>query len=137
MAGNGLVLDDPFVSSRHARIDRPAGRWELTDVGSTNGTLLGGVRVYRSELPPGLPITLGDSELVLEIGAPREGRLPGSYEGMFSLDPGMRQVFDLIDRLAPAETAVTHPRRDRHRQGARGPGAPRPLTARRGARSSR
>jgi len=107
VAGNGLVLDDPFVSSRHARIDRVAGRWELTDAGSTNGTLLGGVRVYRSELPPGLPITLGDSEIVLEIGSPKEGRLPGSYEGMFSLDPGMRQVFDLVDRLAPVETAVT------------------------------
>jgi DNA-binding NtrC family response regulator len=105
--GNGLVLDDPFVSARHLRIDRPAGRWELTDSGSTNGTLLGGVRVYRCELPPGLPITVGDSELVLEVGAPREGRLPGSYEGMFSLDPGMRQVFDLIDRLAPADAAVT------------------------------
>ncbi len=105
--GNGLVLDDPFVSSRHARIDRPAGRWEVTDAGSTNGTLLGGVRVWRSELPPGLPITVGDSELVLEIGSPRDGRLPGSYEGMFSLDPAMRHVFDLIDRLAPADVPVT------------------------------
>ena len=107
VAGNGLVLDDPFVSSRHLRIDKPGARWEITDVGSTNGTLLGGVRVYRAELPPGLPISVGDSELVLEIGTPKEGRLPGSYEGMFSLDPGMRQVFDLIDRLAPAATAVT------------------------------
>ncbi len=105
--GNGLVLDDPFVSSRHLRIEKPAGRWELVDVGSTNGTLLGGVRIWRAELPPGLPVTVGDSELVLETGSPREGRLPGSYEGMFSLDPGMRQVFDLIDRLAPAEGAVT------------------------------
>jgi transcriptional regulator with PAS, ATPase and Fis domain len=52
-------------------------------------------------------VTVGDSELVLELGPPREGRLPGSYEGMFSLDPAMRQVFDLIDRLAPADTAVT------------------------------
>jgi len=105
--GNGLVLDDPFVSARHVRIDRPAGRWEVTDVGSTNGTLLGGVRVWRSELPPGLPITVGDSEVVLEVGPAREGRLPGSYEAMFSVDPGMRRVFDLIDRLAPADAAVT------------------------------
>ena len=105
--GNGLVLDDPFVSSRHLRIDRPAGRWEITDAGSTNGTLLGGVRVWRAELPPGLPITVGDSELTLEVGAQREGRLPGSYEGMFSIDPSMRQVFDLIDRLAPADASVT------------------------------
>ena len=105
--GNDLVLDDPFVSSRHLRIDRVEGRWEVTDLGSTNGTRLGGVRVHRSELPPGLPILMGDAELVLEVGAPREGRLPGSYESMFSLDAGMRQVFDLIDRLAPVDVPVT------------------------------
>ena len=101
--GNGLVLDDPFVSARHLRIERHDGRWQLVDAGSTNGTLLGGVRVWHAEIPPGLPITVGDSQLVLELGTPREGRLPGSYEGMFSLDPGMRQVFDLIDRLAPSD----------------------------------
>jgi len=101
--GNTLVLDDPFVSARHLRIERREGRWQLVDAGSTNGTLLGGVRVWHAEIPAGLPITVGDSQLVLELGTPREGRLPGSYEGMFSLDPGMRQVFDLIDRLAPSE----------------------------------
>ena len=101
--GNTLVLDDPFVSARHLRIERHEGRWQLVDAGSTNGTLLGGVRVWHAEIPAGLPITVGDSQLVLELGTPREGRLPGSYEGMFSLDPGMRQVFDLIDRLAPSE----------------------------------
>ncbi len=106
LPGNDVVLDDPFVSGRHLRIDRPSGRWEVTDLGSTNGTLLGGVRVYRCELPPGLPLTVGDSELVLEPGAAREGRLPGSYEGMFSVDPGMRRVFDLVDRIAPASESV-------------------------------
>ena len=107
MPGNGLVLDDPFVSARHLRIERTDGRWQLVDTGSTNGTLLGGVRVWHAEVPPGLPIRVGDSELVLEVGTPRDGRLPGSYEGMFSLDPGMRRVFDLIDLLAPADTAAT------------------------------
>ena len=82
MPGSGLVLDDPFVSGRHLRIDRRQGRWELTDEGSTNGTLLGGVRVWRSELPPGLPITVGDSELVLEVGSAREGRLPPADPGV-------------------------------------------------------
>jgi DNA-binding NtrC family response regulator len=107
MPGNGLVLDDPFVSARHLRIERHDGRWQLVDAGSTNGTLLGGVRVWHAEIPPGLPIALGDSELVLELGPPREGRLPGSYEGMFSLDPGMRRVFDVIDLLAPADAPAT------------------------------
>ncbi|HVP68250.1 MAG TPA: sigma 54-interacting transcriptional regulator [Anaeromyxobacteraceae bacterium] len=103
---NALVLEDPYVSARHLRIEPRAGRWEVVDVGSTNGTFLGGVRVWRSDLPPGLPLAIGDSELLLEVGTPREGRLPGSYEGMFSLDPSMRQVFDLVDRLAETDVPV-------------------------------
>jgi len=103
---NGLALEDPFVSARHLSIEPRAGRWQVVDLGSTNGTWLGGLRVWRSELPPGLPLAIGDCELLLEVGAPREGRPPGSYEGMFSLDPSMRQVFDLVDRLAPADVAV-------------------------------
>jgi DNA-binding NtrC family response regulator len=104
---SGLVLDDPFVSARHLRIEPRKGRWQVVDLGSTNGTSLGGVRVWRSELPPGLPLVAGDSEIVLEVGVPREGRPPGSYEGMFSLDPAMRQVFDLVGRVAASELAAT------------------------------
>jgi DNA-binding NtrC family response regulator len=103
---NGLALEDPYVSARHLRIEPRAGRWQVVDLGSTNGTFLGGLRVWRSELPPGLPLTLGDCEILLELGTPREGRPPGSYEGMFSLDPSMRQVFDLVDRLAASDVAV-------------------------------
>jgi len=103
---NGLALEDPYVSARHLRIEPRAGRWQVVDLGSTNGTFLGGLRVWRSEFPPGLPLAVGDSEILLEVGAAREGRPPGSYEGMFSLDPSMRQVFDLIDRLAPSDAAV-------------------------------
>ena len=104
---SGLALDDPFVSARHLRIEPRRGRWQVVDLGSTNGTSLGGVRVWRSELPPGLPLVAGDSEMVLEVGVPREGRPPGSYEGMFSLDPAMRQVFDLVDRVAASELSAT------------------------------
>jgi len=105
--GNALVLDDPYVSARHLRVEPRAGRWQVVDLGSTNGTSLGGVRVWRAELPPGLPLSLGDCEIVLEVGTPREGRPPGSYEGMFSLDPSMRQVFDLVDRVADSDASVT------------------------------
>lgn len=38
----GIVLADPSVSSRHAAIERVQGGWRLTDLGSTNGTSVGG-----------------------------------------------------------------------------------------------
>jgi hypothetical protein len=35
-----IVLEDPFASSRHARIERQGGAVVLEDLGSTNGTYL-------------------------------------------------------------------------------------------------
>ena len=38
----GIVLGDPSVSGHHAAIERIQGGWRLTDLGSTNGTSVGG-----------------------------------------------------------------------------------------------
>jgi DNA-binding NtrC family response regulator len=46
-----LGLDDPMVSSRHARISRAGGGFELADAGSKNGTFLEGVRVGATAVP--------------------------------------------------------------------------------------
>jgi DNA-binding NtrC family response regulator/pSer/pThr/pTyr-binding forkhead associated (FHA) protein len=105
--GNGLVLSDPFVSGRHLALERRDGRWRVRDLGSTNGTVLGGVRVRDAELAPGATLQLGDAELWLEASdggapAPRD-----AFEGMLSRDPAMRQVFSLMERVAPSDVAVT------------------------------
>ncbi len=105
--GNDVVLQDPFVSSRHLRIEPRAGRWHLVDLGSTNGTLLAGSRVERAELPFGLPLQLGDAELTLEPPAVPDAARPSVFEQMVSRDPGMRRVFELIERVAPSDLAVT------------------------------
>jgi DNA-binding NtrC family response regulator len=103
---NDLVLDDPFVSARHLRLERRRGRWRVRDLGSTNGTVLAGVRVTEAELPQGAPIALGDAELVLETAAaPRSP--PAAFEGLVSADPAMRQLFELVERVAPSDAAVT------------------------------
>jgi hypothetical protein len=39
---NTLMIDDGFVSSAHAEIVFDQGSWWLLDLGSTNGTFLGG-----------------------------------------------------------------------------------------------
>ncbi len=101
------AVDDPFVSSRHLRIEPQGARWILVDLGSTNGTFISGARVARAELPLGVPVQLGDAEIVLE---PREAQGPAraeAFEGMISRDPAMRQVFDLVERVGPSDAAVT------------------------------
>jgi DNA-binding NtrC family response regulator len=100
-------LDDPFVSARHLRVEARGGRWAIVDLGSTNGTFISGARVTRAELPFGLPVQLGDAELVLE---PREAPEPAraeAFEGMLSRDASMRQAFELVERVGPSEAAVT------------------------------
>ena len=102
-----VALDDPFVSAHHARIDARGDRWVLVDLGSTNGTFISGARVNRAELPFGLPVAIGEAEIVLE---PREAPAPvrpEAFEGMVSRDPAMRQLFELIERVAASEVAVT------------------------------
>ena len=45
-----IVLQDKFMSSRHAEIKAEQGMWILRDSGSTNGTYVNNKRVDRHEL---------------------------------------------------------------------------------------
>lgn len=59
-----VVLADPRVSSRHARLWRdPAGRWVLEDLASKNGTWLGGERISRQAMLPGQVLHAGPFRL--------------------------------------------------------------------------
>lgn len=66
--GAEIRLEDPFASSRHARVYEQAGIVVLEDLGSTNGTylneeLLDGPR----PLHPGDRVRIGDSEMTFEV----------------------------------------------------------------------
>jgi hypothetical protein len=62
-----IVLDDPFASGRHARIDRQGGVLVLEDLGSTNGTYLNEELVTGPQpLHPGDRIRIGDSVFTVQ-----------------------------------------------------------------------
>lgn len=68
-ADNALFIPDPYASGRHAEISAQSGVFTVTDVGSTNGTLVNGVRLEPNvprEVRPGDEITIGQSLFRLE-----------------------------------------------------------------------
>lgn len=56
---NDIVLDDDSVSRNHARLELELGSWMITDLDSTNGTEVEGVR-----LAPGVPTPLAYASTV-------------------------------------------------------------------------
>jgi hypothetical protein len=65
-AGNTLVLNDDYASSRHARLYRDGERWLLEDLGSTNGTFVGTERISApTPVDAGTKLRVGRSVLEL------------------------------------------------------------------------
>ena len=58
-AGSDLMLSDTSVSRQHAIIRRTEAGFELEDLGSTNGTFVGGRQVTRARLNSGDTIRFG------------------------------------------------------------------------------
>ena len=64
---NDLVIPDDSVSSQHAKLTRREGIWILTDLGSTNGTMVDGERISGdTPIAPGAFVRFGDVQLVFE-----------------------------------------------------------------------
>jgi hypothetical protein len=63
-----IVLSDPNVSRRHAEIGLHGARWEIRDLGSTNGVVVNGQAIAGGHaLAPGDRIKLGTAELAFEL----------------------------------------------------------------------
>jgi hypothetical protein len=63
-----LYLEDSGASREHARIDQKNGQFTLTDLESSNGTYLNGVKITGPEaLSPGDLITIGDTVMEFQI----------------------------------------------------------------------
>ncbi len=108
-AGNGLVIADPTVSRFHARIELDRNGFLLTDLDSTNGTWVGGMRVQAIYLPPKAKLQLGDVEVLFEVQKEAE-ELPLSQADRFGAlvgqSPSMRRLFEELKQVAESDVTV-------------------------------
>ncbi|MGH3087021.1 MAG: FhaA domain-containing protein [Rubrobacteraceae bacterium] len=69
---NDVVVSDPNVSRKHARLIREENGFVVEDLGSTNGTLLDGAPIDRERIESGDELTFGQTPVrfVRRIDAP-------------------------------------------------------------------
>ncbi len=61
-----IKLDDDYVSTRHARVASSGDEWFVEDLGSTNGTYVGPVRITQpTTIGPGVQVRVGKTILEL------------------------------------------------------------------------
>lgn len=61
-----IVVPNTGVSRRHARLFFRDGKWIIQDLASTNGTVVNGTRIGRTELRPGDQLVMGDAYLKID-----------------------------------------------------------------------
>ena len=66
---NDVVIGDPATSGHHGRIEMRTGAFWISDLGSTNGTLVNGEPVIDKELSEGDLISIGQSTIRFTLQA--------------------------------------------------------------------
>ncbi|HUJ60699.1 MAG TPA: sigma 54-interacting transcriptional regulator [Kofleriaceae bacterium] len=106
---NDLVVGDFTVSRYHLEVAvRPAGV-AVSDLGSTNGTYVGTVRIERALVPPGTLVKLGGTTIRFSDAEKRTVRLDDrarELSGMIAGSPQMLKLFADIERVAATPTSV-------------------------------
>src|SRR5215472_10624231 len=104
-----MVLSDPKVSRRHLLVKPRGGRIQVKDLGSRNGTFLGGARLADAEVPLGVVLELGQSFVAIQPRVwlrevqPSTARTFGELWGE---SVAMREVFAVLERVAPTDVTV-------------------------------
>jgi two-component system response regulator AtoC len=120
--GASIRVDDSSVSRLHARLHvGPVVRVE--DLGSANGTRVGGARLKANvptPIPPGQVVEIGSSWIMV-ANAPLNGsttrhdaalpldvssEITGDKEGLVVLDAAMRNLNRLVERAAVADISI-------------------------------
>ncbi len=106
---NDVRLTDTTVSRLHAEIVRGREGTILRDLGSTNGTFVGPVRVKEVYLAPDTRFRVGNTHLVYSPADEIIDVVPSQndrFEGLVGRGIAMREVFGILERVAPTDLTV-------------------------------
>lgn len=99
-----LVISDDYVSSKHCELKKTDSGFMITDLGSTNGSFLKGVRIRQAYLNFGDSFTLGKTDLVFNTQNQSEPVSPlpeNNFCSIVGKSQVMRQLYAKISRVAP------------------------------------
>lgn len=104
-----LCLRDPSVSRRHATLRLTPEGIRITDLGSTNGTFMGDVRVYDAVLAGPRELSFGNSRVRVEAlgdSIEREVSAGVRFGRLVGTSVAMREVFAILERIATSDVIV-------------------------------
>jgi DNA-binding NtrC family response regulator len=102
-------LNDQTVSRRHAAFDVVDGALRLTDLGSTNGTFVNGIRAHDVALAGGETIQVGAHVLLLQAGGESVEPATESQAGFgrfIGASPEIRRLYPTMRRIAESDIPV-------------------------------
>lgn len=70
---NDIVLRFPNISGNHSQLTLENGYWQITDLGSSNGTKVNGKRVQRQIVMPGDQISFARHDFTLNYSPEANG----------------------------------------------------------------
>jgi len=108
-AGNDLQLTDPAVSRHHCAIAVAPRGYLLADLGSTNGTSVGGISIERAFIKPGGLVDLGQTRLRFDVMDDRVREtlaLEERWGRALGRSPAMRRIFAILPKLAASDTSL-------------------------------
>lgn len=106
-AAADVRVDDPTVSAEHCEVCVGGGGISIRDLGSKNGTYVGGARIKEAWGTSGTIVVIGETSIVItseeeaeeeKPGEPLDGIVGGSFE--------MRRMADQVRRLAQHSVPV-------------------------------
>jgi DNA-binding NtrC family response regulator len=103
-----LVLDDGKVSAVHAEFIATEQGVKVRDLGSRNGTFVGGVRVGEIFLLSATKLRIGETEILFEPARPERiavSIIP-SFGPLVAESPGMRAIFERLSKIAPTDLTI-------------------------------